>query len=293
MNATSPPPLQRYAVIGNPVGHSRSPFIHRHFAAQTGIALEYERIQAAEDSFADTVRGFFAQGGRGLNVTVPFKEAAWRLAENRLSARARLAGAVNTLWMDGGQLHGCNTDGVGLVGDIRRLGVELRERRVLLLGAGGAARGVLAPLLATGCARLHVANRNPLRAAELRAHMAQEMPQHAARLSASSLDALDARDEQWDAVINATSSSLGAGGLALPDGLYAPGALAYDMMYGALPTAFLQQARAQGAAKLADGLGMLVGQAAASFAIWHGVEPDTAATLAALRQELHHAAASA
>jgi shikimate dehydrogenase len=285
--------MKRYAVIGNPVGHSRSPFIHLHFAAQTGIALEYERIQAAEDGFADTVRGFFEQGGRGLNVTVPFKEAAWRLAQGHLSARARLAGAVNTLWMEDGQLHGCNTDGTGLVGDIRRMGFELRGRRVLLLGAGGAARGVLAPLLATGCARLHVANRNPLRAAELRAHMARELPQHAATLSAGALDALDARDSQWDAVVNATSSSLGAAGLALPDGLYAPGALAYDMMYGALPTAFLQQARAQGATLLADGLGMLVGQAAASFAIWHGVEPGAAATLAALRQELHRAAAPA
>ncbi|MBV6305360.1 shikimate dehydrogenase [Candidimonas humi] len=281
--------MKRYAVIGNPVGHSRSPFIHQHFAMQTGIALEYGRIQAAEENYADTVRGFFEQGGLGLNVTVPFKEAAWRMAD-RLSARARLAGAVNTLWMEDGLLHGCNTDGVGLVGDIERIGVGLRERRVLLLGAGGAARGVLAPLLETGCARLHIANRNPLRAGELRARMAKELPQHAARLTAGGLDELDARDGQWDAIINATSSSLGGGGLALPDGLYAPGALAYDMMYGALPTAFLQQARGQGATLLADGLGMLVGQAAASFVIWHGVQPEVAATLAALRQELHRAA---
>lgn len=282
---TSAAPENRYAVIGNPIEHSRSPFIHQQFGRQTGIALHYERILAPLDGFTGTVEEFFAGGGRGLNVTLPFKEAACALAAEHLSDRAQLAGAVNTLWMAGGRLHGCNTDGVGLLSDIRRLGVTLAGRKVLLLGAGGAAKGVLLPLLQARCAQLHIANRSAERAHELHKRTISLAPRRAERLSAGALDAIAG---QWDVVINATSSSLGGGTLDLPDTLYAPGALAYDMMYGAQDTSFLRQARAHGASVLADGLGMLVGQAAASFAIWHRVQPKIEPVLAALRQQLQH-----
>jgi shikimate dehydrogenase len=182
-------------------------------------------------------------------------------------------------------LHGCNTDGVGLLSDIRRLGVTLAGRKVLLLGAGGAAKGVLLPLLQARCAHLHIANRSAERAHELHKRTIGLAPRRAERLSAGALDAIVG---QWDVVINATSSSLGGGTLDLPDTLYAPGALAYDMMYGAQDTPFLRQARVLGASVLADGLGMLVGQAAASFAIWHRVQPKIEPVLAALRQQLQH-----
>ncbi len=282
---TSTAPENRYAVIGNPIEHSRSPFIHQEFGRQTGIALQYERILAPVDNFAHSVKQFFDQGGRGLNVTLPFKEAACALAAENLSSRAQLAGAVNTLWMDDGRLHGCNTDGVGLLSDIRRLGVTLAGRKVLLLGAGGAAKGVLLPLLQARCAQLHIANRSAQRAYDLRERAIRVAPRRAERLSAGALDAIVG---PWDVVINATSSSLGTATLNLPDTLYAPGALAYDMMYGAQATSFLLQARAHGASVLADGLGMLVGQAAASFAIWHRVQPKVEPVLAALRQQLQH-----
>ncbi|MEO7129427.1 MAG: shikimate dehydrogenase, partial [Rhodoferax sp.] len=281
MTSTSAPE-NRYAVIGNPIEHSRSPFIHQQFGQQTGIALQYERILAPLGDFTETVTQFFAGGGRGLNVTLPFKEAAWALAAEHLSDRAQLAAAVNTLWMSGGNLHGCNTDGVGLLSDIRRLGITLAGRKILLLGAGGAAKGVLLPLLQARCAQLHIANRNAERAHALRERTLNLVPRRAERLSAGALSAVSG---QWDVVINATSSSLGAATLELPNALYAPGALAYDMMYGAQLTSFLVQAREQGASVLADGLGMLVGQAAASFAIWHRVQPKVEPVLAALRQQ--------
>lgn len=278
-------PKLRYAVIGNPIEHSRSPFIHEQFARQTGIALEYGRIEAPLDDFPGTIHDFFSKGGQGLNVTLPFKEIACALAAGHLSERATLAGAVNTLWMAQGHLHGCNTDGIGLVSDIGRLGIALRDKKILLIGAGGAAKGAALPLLNEQCAQLHIVNRSAPRAQELRTRIIAHAPAFAGRVSASALDALSGR---WDVVINATSSSLGTDPLKLPEALYADQALAYDMMYAAQPTAFLRQASSQGAAHLADGLGMLVGQAAASFAIWHHVQPDTAPVLAALRQQLQH-----
>jgi shikimate dehydrogenase len=155
---------KRYAVIGNPVAHSRSPFIHQCFARQTGIALTYERLLAPLDGFEAAANGFFASGGHGLNITVPFKEAAWRLAADSLSERARRAGSVNTLWNEGGVLRGCNTDGVGLIADLERLGAKPHGARILLIGAGGAARGVIGPLLDAGCDVLHVVNRTAARA---------------------------------------------------------------------------------------------------------------------------------
>jgi len=298
MNAIDPP---RYAVIGNPVAHSRSPRIHALFTAQTGVRLAYERVLAPVDGFTETVKAFFAAGGRGLNVTVPFKEDAWRLADC-LSARAQTAGAVNTLWCADGRLHGCNTDGVGLVGDLQRLGADLQGlgaglgaglsadtrlagARILLVGAGGAARGVLQPLLEAGCAQIRVVNRTAARAVAL----VRDWQDAAVAVEAGSLsDAV--RPGGWDVVINATASSLSGVAPALPTGLYAKNALAYDMMYGGghgqSATPFMQQALADGAAHAADGLGMLVGQAAESFYLWHGVRPEVAPVLAAVRAEL-------
>lgn len=275
--------IKRFGVIGNPIAQSRSPFIHHEFGRQTGIKLQYEAILAPLDGFAATVNAFFEEGGLGLNVTVPFKEQACRLAGERLSERARMAGAANTLWMCDGQLHACNTDGIGLLGDLARLGHAPTEQRVLMVGAGGAARGVMLPLLKAGCAQLRIVNRTPERAWALCRQLTDAMPEWAPRLQAGGLD--DAAG-QWDIVINATSSSLSHTPPDLPNGLYADGALAYDMVYGAQPTAFMDQARKQGAAQVADGIGMLVGQAAASFAIWHGATPDVEPVLRSLRAAL-------
>jgi shikimate dehydrogenase len=278
-------PLARYAVIGNPIAHSRSPQIHAMFAEQTGKPLRYERLLAPVDGFAQAVAAVVAEGGLGLNVTVPFKLDAYALAAGRLSSRARLAGAVNTLsWRDGAW-HGCNTDGVGLVSDLLRLGVRLTGASVLLVGAGGAARGVLQPLAEAGCARIHIVNRTASKAEELAASWRESGVSPQTAVTGGSL-ADAALAGGWNLVINATASGLQNAAPDLPPGLYAPGAAAYDMMYGAQPTAFMQQAQADGAALAADGLGMLVGQAAESFYIWHGVRPDPAPVLAALREAL-------
>ncbi len=271
----------RFAVIGNPIAHSKSPAIHEAFAAQTGIDLTYERIEAPLDGFANTVSDFFAQGGKGMNVTVPFKLEAWQLAAH-LNERATEAQAVNTLWMQDGALHGGNTDGLGLVSDLKRLQVTLKDAHILLVGAGGAARGVIGPLLDEKCARLHIVNRTREKAMEL---VGSWQPGGKASMTAGGLaDAI--QPGGWDLVINASSSSLGDAPPDLPRGLYAPGAWAYDMMYGSKPTPFMQQAQLDGASGIADGLGMLVGQAAESFLIWHGVRPDIAPVLSLLRSQM-------
>ena len=268
----------RYAVIGHPIAHSKSPSIHAAFAAQTGQDMSYEALLAPLDGFAATVAAFRAAGGRGLNITVPFKEEAWRLAD-RLSERARLAGAVNTFVIGGDAIVGDNTDGAGLVRDLEWLGCRLDGARVLLLGAGGAARGVVLPLLEAGVSRLFIANRTAERACALQTHFAGHDERGA--LGAGSWQ--DACGAPYDVVINATSASLSDEAPPLPAGLYAPGSLAYDMVYGRGLTAYLRQARAQGAARVADGLGMLVEQAAEAFALWRGVRPDTAPVRAQLR----------
>ncbi|MDA0189016.1 MAG: shikimate dehydrogenase [Proteobacteria bacterium] len=270
----------RYCVFGNPVAHSKSPAIHAAFARQTGQDLRYDAILAPLDGFVAAVADFVAAGGRGANVTVPFKEEAFRLSTRR-TARAELAGAVNTLSFDDGEAIGDNTDGAGLVRDlVDNLGYSPAGRRVLLLGAGGAARGALGPLLETAPARLVVVNRTAARAHELAARFAEHF---AARdtLAGCGYDALEG--SAFDLVINATSASLGGDLPALPDGLFAAGSLAYDMMYGQGDTPFMAFARAQGAARVADGLGMLVEQAAEAFFVWRGVRPDGAALLARLR----------
>jgi len=282
MNATmNTSPAPAFAVVGNPVAHSRSPAIHRLFAQQTGIGLDYDLLPSPLDGFAQTVATFFANGGRGLNVTVPFKEQAYALSTPSL--RAQLAGASNTLWQVGDTLHSCNTDGVGLLADLARLGINLQDARILLIGAGGAARGVIQPLLHAQCTRLHVVNRNAERAQALQTYFSEQQPEDAGRLSAGGLETASGL---WDVVINATSSGLQGTVPDLPGLRYADDALAYDMLYASQETPFLQMARQNGALHCADGLGMLVGQAAASFAIWHGVMPQIEPVLNALRGQV-------
>jgi len=268
----------RYCVFGNPIGHSKSPAIHALFARQTGEDLVYEARLAPVDGFADSVRTFIADGGRGANVTVPFKEAAFDLCDEH-RARARLAGAVNTLCFSSGRIVGDNTDGAGLVRDLMgNLGIALGGARILLLGAGGAARGALGPLLEAGPAQVLVANRTAARAVAL----ADQFDGHGV---VAGCGFADLGSERFDLVINATSASLAGELPALPAGLFAGGAAAYDMMYGQGDTVFLAAARRDGASRLADGLGMLVEQAAEAFYVWRGVRPETAPVLRALRGE--------
>jgi len=269
--------VDRYGVIGNPVAHSKSPEIHAAFAAQTGQALSYERVSAPLDGFADTVARLAREGYKGANVTVPFKLEALALCDT-LTPRARTAGAVNTLSFDGGQIHGDNTDGIGLVTDIvRNAGVELAGRQILLLGAGGAVRGVLLPLLEQKPARVVIANRTVARAEELAETFAQY-----AQVAASSFAALDT---PFDVVINGTAASLAAELPPVPPAVFATGGYAYDMMYAKEPTIFLQFAARSGV-RVRDGLGMLVEQAAEAFFVWRGVRPDTAPVYHALRAAL-------
>lgn len=279
--ATQTTPVQdRYVVIGNPVAHSRSPDIHAAFARQTGQALVYERLLAPLDGFAACVRQLMAEGGRGANITVPFKLEAYALADS-LSERAQAAGAVNTLVFEAGRIQGDNTDGVGLVRDIEgNLGVPLAGKRVLLLGAGGAARGAVLPLLACQPACLTLANRSVDKAQALVAAFAAQAKGTAMRASGFA-----EVDGAFDVIINATAGSLQQQVPPVPDTAWAPGALAYDMMYAAQPTVFMQAAAQQGA-RAVDGLGMLVEQAAESFRIWRGMQPETAPVLAQLRAAL-------
>ena len=274
-----------FAVIGHPIAHSRSPMIHKAFAQQCGIALNYTRIDALPDLFESTVEKFFSENGSGLNVTVPFKERAFQMTKPRLSERALQAGAVNTLWIRDGHLHGCNTDGVGLVRDLSRLGMIKTGQRILLLGAGGAARGVVGPLLATGCEALCIANRTFSKAQTLVRDWIAHHPEHTRQLEASPLEALPAA-RPWDLIINATSSSLGGQVIALPETAVSHESSLYDMMYGAEPTPFLVAAKTLGATRKADGLGMLVCQAAESFRIWHGTEPQVDPVIDMVRKQL-------
>ena len=262
----------RYSLIGNPVEHSKSPLIHARFALQTGENVEYGALLAPLDAFAGPVHAFLASGAKGANVTLPFKGEACDLSTQR-SERANAAGAVNTLVFRGTQIHGDNTDGCGLTRDLAtNLGFRIAGRRVLLLGAGGAARGVLLPLLEERPATLVIANRDVEKARVL-----------ARRFSGVTASAYaDLAGECFDLVINATSAGLTHAPLPLPSRLYAQGSLAYEMMYGR-ETEFMRRARGDGAAAQADGLGMLVEQAAESFFLWRGVRPETAPVLAALR----------
>jgi len=267
----------RYAVMGNPIAHSKSPQIHSLFAAQTGQALEYHAILVEPGRFAAAVDAFKTTGGKGLNVTVPFKQDAWVYADT-LSARAERASAVNTLRFEaGGECFGDNTDGVGLVRDLTvNHGATLAGSHVLLLGAGGAARGVLQPLLAAQPASLTIANRTPAKAAELALQFGD-----LGRLMGCGLADLGA--ERFDLIINATAAGLAAAVPPLPEAILAAGGWCYDLMYGDEPTPFLRWGLEHGAARTLDGLGMLVEQAAESFYCWRGVRPETQPVITALR----------
>jgi len=267
----------RYVVIGNPVAHSKSPFIHGSFARQTAQQMDYRHLLAPLDGFFDAVQEFRRAGGRGANVTLPFKLEAFALA-TELTPRAQAAGAVNTLLFDGDRILGDNTDGVGLVADIvRNAGISLAGSRVLLLGAGGAARGAVLPLLAERPAQLVIANRTLSRAQELAAQASQQ-----GKAAASEFSSLSG---QFDVIINATSASINDEVPPIPASVFAAGSLAYDMMYGSKPTAFLRFAESHGAAGR-DGLGMLVEQAAEAFHLWRGVRPATQAVFADLRKAM-------
>jgi shikimate dehydrogenase len=263
-----------YAVFGNPIAHSKSPLIHAEFARQTRQDLAYRALLAPLDGFAETLAAFRAGGGAGCNVTVPFKEQAFSLAD-RHTARAEVAGAANTLTFLEDAILADNTDGAGLVADlVHNQGVELKGARILLMGAGGATRGVLQPLLACAPAQLFIANRTAAKAEELARRVADLGP-----VTGGGYDAL--ADQQFDLVVNATSASLAGEMPAMPRTVFAAGALAYDMMYGR-DTPFLVFARECGA-RTCDGLGMLVEQAAEAFYGWRGVRPDTASVIRQLR----------
>jgi shikimate dehydrogenase len=274
--------MDRYAVTGNPVEHSQSPFIHAMFAAATGEAMAYERLLCPMDGFVATVRQFAADGARGCNVTVPFKFDAFDLARQH-SERARLARAANVLRFDDEGWYGDNTDGAGLLRDIEdNAGVTLAGRRVLLIGAGGAAAGVLGPLIQSRPAELVVANRTVDKAAELLVRHRPLADLRGVTLHAASLSA---PGTAFDVVVNASASSLSGAAVPVPDSALRPGALALDMMYGQSAQGFLSWAAVHGAIGR-DGLGMLVEQAAEAFRVWRGVRPDTAPVLAALRRRL-------
>lgn len=271
--------MDRYAVIGHPVEHSLSPTIHGLFAAQTGEALSYEKLPSPVDQFVTTVEQFFAAGGRGLNVTVPFKAqaAAW---VSELRGDALAAGVVNTITANGGDYFGFNTDGVGLVRDLGvNVGVELAGQRLLLLGAGGAARGIIRPLLDQHLLQVTVANRNPAKANALVSALATQYP--GIELVACPLSQVRGG---FDLVINATSAGLHGHG-ELIDAAVVRDTFCYDLVYGGASgsTAFCAWAREAGASGVADGLGMLVEQAAEAFQLWRGVRPETGPVLARLR----------
>lgn len=266
----------KYAVIGNPIGHSKSPLIHQAFAKQTHQDISYESALAPLSGFAATVKDLIAQGCKGANVTVPFKLQAFDLSDN-LSERAFAAGAVNTLSFANGKINGDNTDGLGLVNDITlNLGINLQGAQILLLGAGGAAQGVLLPLLNAQPASITIANRSLDKAH----FMVQKMAaQHAVcNITISNYESLQ---NEFDVIINATSAGLSDTALPIPNIIFGKNCLAYDMVYGR-ETPFMAQASAAGA-QVADGLGMLVEQAAEAFYIWRGVRPKTAPVIAMLR----------
>lgn len=269
----------RYAVFGNPIAQSKSPEIHQLFAEQTGQTLTYQKQLVEPDRFDQAVSEFFAQQGKGLNITVPFKLAAFELAD-LISARAKTAGAVNTLWRNQqGQICADNTDGAGLVDDIlTNHRWPLQGQRVLVLGAGGAVRGVLQPLLQHQPRELIIANRTAEKARDLAQAFAQFGP-----ITGCGYDRVSGG---FDLIINGTSASLGGDVPPLSPNVLDANTACYDMMYGAEPTVFLQWAKDLGCSRLADGLGMLVGQAAESFSIWRGVKPEIGPVIAQMRTKL-------
>lgn len=270
--------MSSFVVIGNPINHSKSPRIHQLFAQQTGITHPYEGLCAPLDGFAQALRAFFAKDGCGANVTLPFKQLAYELC-SELTERAALAGAVNTLMkLDDGRLLGDNTDGIGLLSDLLRLDLIKPDDRILLVGAGGAARGAILPLLSFGCS-MAITNRTHAKADDL-----VQLFQHSGRIC--SLLQGQLAEGQFDLVINATSSGVAGGIPELPCTLVSERTRCYDMFYQIGDTPFLQWCREQGASQMADGLGMLVAQAAHAFMLWHGVMPEITSALDILKAEM-------
>lgn len=272
----------RYAVIGNPIAHSKSPQIHTVFARQTGHDLTYRAILAERGALEETIKTFQSQGGKGLNITIPFKAEAWKLVQQR-SPRAQRARAINTIAIaEDGSLFGENTDGAGLVRDLlANHGGHIASQRILLLGAGGAASGVMEALLAEKPAFLAVVNRTAAKAVEL----AARFDQFGAITGGGYELLMDYPGYSFNLIINATASSLQGELPPLPGKILSPGGWTYDMMYGSEPTAFMKWGQSQGAARSLDGLGMLVEQAAEAFFIWRGIRPQTTPLLAQLRRE--------
>lgn len=270
--------MESYVVFGNPIAHSKSPFIHQQFAGQLGLAHPYGRMLAPLDGFLPTLENFFRQGGKGANVTVPFKEEAFARADE-LTERAALAGAVNTLKrLNDGRILGDNTDGIGLLSDLERLDLIKPGDRVLLIGAGGAARGVLLPLLSLDC-NVTLTNRTHPRAQTL-----AELFRHTGSVTALPMSELSGH--RFDLIINATSSGISGEIPPIPASLVGPQVCCYDMFYQQGNTAFLAWCIQHGVKRYADGLGMLVGQAAHAVLLWHGVLPDVEPVIAALKREL-------
>ena len=270
--------MESYVVFGNPIAHSKSPFIHQQFAEQLSITHPYGRMLAPLDGFVETLETFFQQGGKGANVTVPFKEEAFARADE-LTERAALAGAVNTLKrLDDGRILGDNTDGIGLLSDLERLGLIKPGYRVLLIGAGGAARGVLLPLLSLDC-NVTITNRTYARAQTL-----AELFRHTGSVSAQEMSELSGHE--FDLIINATSSGISGETPPIPASLINSHVCCYDMFYQKGDTAFLAWCAQHGAKRYADGLGMLVGQAAHAVLLWHGILPNVEPVIASLKREL-------
>ena len=272
--------IDRYAVFGNPIAHSKSPQIHTLFAEQTKQAIQYTAELAEPGQFDSAVKSFIDNGGKGLNVTVPFKEDAWRYA-TKLSERAQRAGAVNTLKVElDGSLSGDTTDGTGLVCDlVTNHRIQIKNKDVLIIGAGGAVRGVIEALLAEQPASLLITNRTKQKAIQL-----ADVFSDLGTINGCGLDEINERD--FDIVINGTSASLKGDLPALPDSIFRGNSCSYDMMYSAQPTPFMQWSNENGASQVFDGLGMLVEQAAEAFFIWHGVLPETATVIQTIRQQL-------
>jgi len=273
-----PDNLDRYAVFGNPIGHSKSPDIHSQFAAQTGQSIIYTAELVELDQLAEAVSAFADNNGKGLNITVPFKQKAWQLATER-SSRAERAGAVNTLVINNG-IFGDNTDGVGLVRDlVDNHNININQQHILVVGAGGAVRGVIESILELKPAELVIANRTVEKAFKLAEDFSE-----LGNISGCSLEALEGR--HFDIIINGTSASLRGELPPLPDTLFNKNACAYDMMYAASPTPFMHWAKQNKAAHVYDGLGMLVEQAAESFRLWRGVTPETRPVIQSIRESL-------
>lgn len=271
--------MDKYAVFGHPIAQSKSPFIHSHFAKQTGQQLDYQAILAPVDGFSQALDDFFADpNAKGCNITMPFKEEAAKWVDE-LSPEAKLVGSVNTIIrQQNGKFLGDTTDGYGLVLDLHNHGIELEGARILLIGAGGAARGVLLPLLNCGPASLTIANRTQNKAQTLKELVASS------KLHVTSLS--NQQNEQYDIIINSTSASLSGQQPGLPDATIATADTVYDMVYKAQPTVFMKHAKDLGVKNAIDGLGMLVGQAAQSFYLWREVKPDIGMVLEKLRAEL-------